>query len=421
MRPVRAAALTAAPAPPLAWGDVPALEAVYGLYGPLRRREECAVVAVAAAAAAAACLSARRHTVRALAPRLAAVLLLLLAARQAVREVRHAPRLRPAADLAIKGSRFADIRGIGDVHYLDGADALSDALPDFSYKRTSLVLHASHGFGANSLTLAPLLRRLALRTRCAAALAHDHPGFGLTARPKDLKPYELNGDVALQLARQSGANVDSPRYCFVGHSMGCLSALEAAVKMADSAPTALVLVAPALSAAPSKVSGRWPVAQRLAGIFSRAPLAWPARLFLRRLVAAPNFWPKGLGACWAPPPREDADLLQQSCRAYGLAGGCAGWDAGLVRFCAARLRQVTAPSADVVKQAAALISAGKLTALVIQGKQDAIVPAAGTRRLVAALGAVGLMEVDECGHCPQEEYTDAVVQAIAGFVGDDSS
>ena len=81
--------------------------------------------------------------------------------------------------MTFPNSRFEDVDGL-KVHYLredpgPSADGGAGGAPP------GCVLHMNHGFGASSSSWSPVIRRLS-RELGALAVAHDTPGFGLTAR-----------------------------------------------------------------------------------------------------------------------------------------------------------------------------------------------------------------------------------------------
>ena len=81
--------------------------------------------------------------------------------------------------MTFPNSRFEDVDGL-KVHYLredpgPSADGGAGVAPP------GCVLHMNHGFGASSSSWSPVIRRLS-RELGALAVAHDTPGFGLTAR-----------------------------------------------------------------------------------------------------------------------------------------------------------------------------------------------------------------------------------------------
>lgn len=155
------------------------------------------------------------------------------------RELLRSPQLSdPAALLPDQNSRVVDTDPV------EGVRVISYGGPG------AVTIHASHGFGLTSESFDDLLPALARRTDVAQALAHDHPGFGLTRRPRQRRKYALSGDVAQALTRNAS------RVVFVGHSMGAVSAADAAVRAAKAGTrTALVLIAPAIVA--GCVGGVW--------------------------------------------------------------------------------------------------------------------------------------------------------------------
>lgn len=54
--------------------------------------------------------------------------------------------------------------------------------------------------------------------------------------------------------------------------------------------------------------------------------------------------------------------------------------------------------------------------LIIHGKQDRLVPASNSRRLVQMLPNAELVELDACGHLPQEELPDQFLNAMQTFL-----
>lgn len=54
--------------------------------------------------------------------------------------------------------------------------------------------------------------------------------------------------------------------------------------------------------------------------------------------------------------------------------------------------------------------------LIIHGKQDRLVPASNSRRLVQMLPNAKLVELDACGHLPQEEVPHQFVDIMQEFL-----
>ncbi len=53
---------------------------------------------------------------------------------------------------------------------------------------------------------------------------------------------------------------------------------------------------------------------------------------------------------------------------------------------------------------------------IIHGKQDRLVPASNSRRLKQMLPNAELLELDSCGHLPQEELPDQFIHAMKTFL-----
>ena len=278
----------------------------------------------------------------------------------------------------------------------------------------AVTIHASHGFGSTSESFQDLLQKLSQQPNVASALAHDHPGFGLTKRPSQRRKYMLGGDVALALTRNASSVV------FIGHSMGAVSATDAAVRAAEAGTrAALVLIAPAIvagrSIGPPSVKRRSVIARAVGAVTRLVVTRWPFRVFVRRLVLAKDFWPRGLGATYGARARQDTDNVNEYAKRYARAAGVFGWERGLLAFCAARLEQVlnallTGDSIEA-RLARTLRSAyiPLDRVLIINGVDDALVPVANARRLVenlkksAPAASVELVEIAGAGHCPHEE------------------
>ena len=291
--------------------------------------------------------------------------------------------------------------------------------------RGAVAVHASHGFGSTSESFQELLEALAAQSNVASVIAHDHPGFGLTKRPSQRRKYMLGGDVALALTRNASSVV------YVGHSMGAVSATDAAVRAAEAGTrAALVLIAPAIvagrSIGPPSVKRRSVIARAVGAATRLVVTRWPFRVLLRRLVLAKDFWPRGLGATYGERARQDTDQLNAYAKRYARAAGVLGWERGLLAFCAARLEQVLSAllTGDSIEARlartlrSAYIPLDRV--LVVNGVDDALVPVANARRLVenlkksAPAASVELVEIAGAGHCPHEEGD--LSETIARFI-----
>ena len=81
------------------------------------------------------------------------------------------------------------------------------------------------------------------------------------------------------------------------------------------------------------------------------------------------------------------------------------------------------PAAAILSDAevVAALKTARVPILIVHGVHDRIVPISNSRRLVERLGGaangVSLLEVEDAGHCPQEETYDVVSEAVSEFVG----
>lgn len=292
-----------------------------------------------------------------------------------------------------------------------------------------------HGFGANvfSWEYAGVLKRLADSLN-AVVVAYDAPGFGLTERPTYPEKYSLASSTAiarelLGLEEQRAAlGGTQDGGVMIGHSLGGLVAGRAA---AQGAISAVVLIAPAI--VPSALKrGSLPAGLRIVRALCGA--AWDAALAfllfvsrpvvlvaLRAMVKRKGFWWRGLRNAWASGDRVDETLVD----GYRRPSIVRDWDVGLVRFLRARLapeglrRRVgyRLRRAWQGRQGTdrALRGLENLPVLIIHGRQDRLVPVSNSRRLSAELGCE-LVEIDGCGHSPQEERPDEFVKAACDFL-----
>ena len=390
-------------------------------YGALTPRDRAAIWASGLGAATWAALSGDL-VVRAVARAAAAGAAAYAFARLLVFELARAPPGADVTDLAVAGSTFRSLAGVDDAHVVDYA----------SSRAGDVAVHASHGFGANCLSFCDVLPLVARRGDVGSATAHDHPGFGLTRRPVKLAAYELKGDMASACLAPAALGV------FVGHSMGSISAAEAALARATAGrPTALVLIDAAIFHLrdPPPTDARYAASRRRRGLAAvgrgaarllRTPLAsWPFRVMIRRLVASRDFWPTGLGAAWHASRRADAAKLRRYAALYAIPAAARGWERGLLDFCTARFRQGLAADEPLARRLARALRDPAVPldrVLLVHGAADPVVPCANSRRIrdylarEAPAAAVDLVEVDDCGHCPHEEDAPLVAAAIGDLI-----
>jgi len=131
-------------------------------------------------------------------------------------------------------------------------------------------IHASHGFGASSLSFLPVIPKLAKRLNARTVLAHDAAGFGFTDRPhgnlweyssvasaaigNSLVVQEMNlegnknteFEAETRFETETETKVDKQAVLLIGHSVGSLAALHMALTLPSGLKRRVILVAPAL-------------------------------------------------------------------------------------------------------------------------------------------------------------------------------
>ncbi|CAM9804811.1 unnamed protein product [Ascophyllum nodosum] len=177
------------------------------------------------------------------------------------REIVLQPKLKSPESLALPNSRFKDVKGL-KVHYLRETPTATSAGGGEEEVPPRSLLHMNHGFGASCTSWESVIPSLSGALR-ALIIAHDSPGFGLTARAglRRANKYSLrfNTGITQQLVRDEIQELGSSStpVILMGHSMGCITA--ATTSLDPSLPpsqTTLILVSPALSAPSTKEKKR---------------------------------------------------------------------------------------------------------------------------------------------------------------------
>ena len=397
-------------------------------------RTERACACAAAAAAGAAASAARAAT-----PPLATVAVAIAAyavARAVFVERRYAEALVSPREAADADGEFLDVDGV-EVHYKRARRA--------NAKR---FIECMHGFGANasSWTTSDTMRR-ASEALDAEVVAHDSCGFGLTARPRDVKKYTRASDAKAcrAIAREVGGDAAARSLTLMGHSLG---AVGAALAAAQGGVDYVVLVAPAIIGGKLRKNDAGDDAALSLPTFVRvafaavgaaaATAAWCLTcavkpfliLLLRKLVRSKEFWTKGLRAA-IDPSRVDA-MASDWIDGYRKPSVVRDWDVGMFRVvlasvvaasspreiwrdAMARARATTQPSTLEREDAVnALVESGAKI-LIVHGENDVIVPASNSRTLAKLLNCE-LRILPKCGHMPHEESPEAFIDVLRDFI-----
>ena len=351
-------------------------------------------------------------------------------------ERRYAEALVSPREAADADGEFLDVDGV-EVHYKRARRA--------NAKR---FIECMHGFGANasSWTTSDTMRR-ASEALDAEVVAHDSCGFGLTARPRDVKKYTRASDAKAcrAIAREVGGDAAARSLTLMGHSLG---AVGAALAAAQGGVDYVVLVAPAIIGGKLRKNDAGDDAALSLPTFVRvafaavgaaaATAAWCLTcavkpfliLLLRKLVRSKEFWTKGLRAA-IDPSRVDA-MASDWIDGYRKPSVVRDWDVGMFRVvlasvvaasspreiwrdAMARARATTQPSTLEREDAVnALVESGAKI-LIVHGENDVIVPASNSRTLAKLLNCE-LRILPKCGHMPHEESPEAFIDVLRDFI-----
>lgn len=289
-------------------------------------------------------------------------------------------------DLAGPDSRFVDVPLAGDtltVHYEEAGSG-----------RPALVL--LHGFGASTFSWREVLPALGEKWR---TVAFDRPAFGLTERPL---PETWQGDWTTQNPYAPGTQVDLTtgimdrlgidEAVLVGNSAGGAVAMLTALAHPERVK-ALVLIDPAVY---SGGAGQAPIVRWL--------LNTPQLRHLGPLLARQI---QGWGLDFARSAWHDpTGITDEIWAGYQKPLQAADWDRALWELTAAGAPNGLPERLDGLA----------LPVLVITGDDDRIVPTAQSIKLAQELPNAELVVVPACGHVPQEECPQAVLDAMQTFL-----
>lgn len=280
--------------------------------------------------------------------------------------------------LADADSRFATLAGVDVHHKVAGEDGPGVIL--------------LHHFYGNVATWRHVLADLSADARVAA---FDRPAFGLTERPSrpdwlDGNPYTRATSARITLELMDELGMDEA--VLVGSSAGGTAALEA-YAMAPDRIRGLVLLSPAITGdvgAPPQLRS-----------FLGAP---QFRLLAPRLIArmARDITPERVARSWADPSRATADDVA----AYRHPLGVDGWETALYELFVAE------PPPDLRR----LLPRIDVPTLVVSGDRDRVISPTWNRRTADAIPDARYVELEDCGHTPQEECPERLVAAIREFL-----
>ncbi len=287
------------------------------------------------------------------------------------------------AELAGTDGRFVTVPLAGselDLH-LQEAGVEGDAL---------LLLH---GFLASTFSFREILEPLGATYH---VIAFDRPAFGLTERPMrgnwpgwgTLNPYSPEASVALTIGLMDELGIEQA--VLIGNSAGGNLAVRTALAHPERVK-ALVLIDAAIYNQDANPFLHWlyqtPQMQHLGPLLSRQVLDW-GQEFGRE--------------AWHDP----AGLTDTVWAGYTRPLQLADWDRALWEFTAAANPVALDERLDEID----------VPVLVITGDDNRIVPTADSIRLADALPNAQLAVLPACGHVPQEECPQPVLDVLLPFL-----
>jgi pimeloyl-ACP methyl ester carboxylesterase len=147
-------------------------------------------------------------------------------------------------------------------------------------------------------------------------------------------------------------------------------------------------------------------------------------LLLRKLVRTRSFWERGLASAWY----DKTKVSSQYVDAYRMGQLVHGWEYGIIRFMAARFSEkaglwhaiASALDGDghlsQAEKLAVACAQNNIKILIIHGKDDVLVPVANSKRLAKVIPGATFVEIENCGHMPQEEAPERFVHEVQKFI-----
>ncbi|XP_074280543.1 uncharacterized protein LOC141605602 [Silene latifolia] len=376
--------------------------------------------------------------------------------------------------LADTDSCFCEFKGV-DIHYKvceaeqeipnEVQENNSSQLANES-RKIGLPMILLHGFGASTFSWHRVMKPFAQITG-SKVLAFDRPAFGLTSRVSHpVQPQATNDTMPLNpysMAFSVLATLyfidffSSKKAVLVGHSAGCLTAVEAYFEAPDRV-AALILVAPAILAPLSaeKANKENPlekenqVRESNSGSYQRSNpflklglilskvfvyISTTIMQLLRGIVDIANYlYKKALAAilrsaiavtlvrmiidkfgisairnAWYDATQVSDHILH----GYTKPLRTKNWDRALVEFTVAMLTDTQTKLKPPLQKRLQEI---KCPVLLITGDSDRLVPAWNSVRLSRAISGSELEIIKNCGHLAQEEKPDELISIVAKFL-----
>jgi len=280
-----------------------------------------------------------------------------------------------------------------------------------------------HGFGASLFSFRYVMKPLA-DVLGGPVFAMDHPGFGLTERPRDgFSKYSTYFGAKLGLALASDQGVD--RLVLCGHSLGAWVAAQAAVLQPERV-RALIFISPAVPPSTKSLdkvfqSPAFAILSKISKALWQLMLVSSWNLFLplllsllRATVTVVEYWKTALQFAVFDRESVTDDLV----RGYSLPNQIKDWDRGLLRFVFSQLGANSSEEKPSTKSVYSNIDELKIPCLVVHGEKDRIVPREVGKRVAESISSARYVVVPSCGHIPHEEVPDEVMKIINEFLSE---
>jgi len=281
----------------------------------------------------------------------------------------------PIEDLLDADSQFVELNDL-KVHYKTAGDPNADL---------SFVL--IHGFGASTYTWHELMPELA---ELGFVVAFDRPAFGFTERPLQddwsENPYGNEAQRELSLKLMDTLGID--KAILVGHSSGSALALDLALEHNERVSGLVLLDATIYDGGGVPPALRFilhsPQMNRIGPLLMRQFDKKPGREFLEN--------------AWSNPDLIGEDTFE----AYQKPRQINDWDKALWEFSkASRNPNLTDRLANISQ-----------ASLILTGADDQLVPEQFSEQLSNDLNNADFASFANCGHMPQEECPQDVMQSL---------
>jgi len=253
-----------------------------------------------------------------------------------------------------------------------------------------------HGFGA---AIGHWRYNIPALSETHVVYALDLLGFGASRKPPTYYQVDLWAEQVYDFWHTF---IRHPAH-LVGNSIGSLVCLAAAVNRPEMVKSMTLISLPDVSLRQEAIP-KWlqPLVSKIEAIFANPLLLRPLFYILRR----PKVLRRWAGIAYANPHKIDDELVEI------LATPT--YDEGAARAFCALCQAVSRPNFS--PPAKAVLPELKIPILLIWGRQDRMVPASLAPTFAALNPQIKLVELDNAGHCPQDECPTEFNSLLLGWL-----